>query len=82
MVNFPVMYAEWLLSPEGLDVHVLVLLLAQTVFDEVLPLAGLAGEHVLPHGVGGGALTPGQVPVDAVKARPEAAVGGRTEERH
>ena len=56
-----------LLSPEVLDVHVLVLLLAQAVLDEVFSLSRLAGEHGLSHAVGGGAFTPRHGPVAAVK---------------
>lgn len=47
-----------LLSPEGLEIHILFLLLTQAVFDEVFSLSCLAGEHGLSHGVGGGAVTP------------------------
>lgn len=38
-------------SPEGFNVHIFALLLAQTVFYEVFSLPCLAGEHSLPHGV-------------------------------
>ena len=52
-----------------LDVHVLLLLLAQAVFDEVLSLARLAGDHGLPHGVGaGGAVVPRWGPFQTLKS--------------
>ena len=58
-----------LLSPICLDVHILMLLLGQTVFDEVFSLSCLAGEHALPHAVGGGALTPRRWSVHTVKPK-------------
>lgn len=53
-------------SPVVLDVHILVLLLTQAVFDEVFSLSCLAGEHGLSHAVGGGAVAPRWWPVHAV----------------
>lgn len=55
-----------LLSPEGLNVHILVLLLTQAVFDEVFSLSCLAREHGLSHAVGRGAVAPRRWPVHAV----------------
>lgn len=52
---------------EGPDIHILVLLLAQAVFDEVFSLTCLGGEHGLSHAVSGGALTPRRWPVCTVK---------------
>lgn len=60
-----------LLSPEGLDVHIFILLLTQAVFYEVLSLSCLAREHSLSHGAGSGAVTPRQRLVHAVKPWPE-----------
>ena len=54
--------------PVVLDVHILLLLLAQAVFDEVLPLARLAGDHGLPHGVVGGAVAPRRGPFQTLKS--------------
>ena len=52
-----------------LDVHVLLLLLAQAVFDEVLPLARLAGLHGLPYGVvASGAVVPRRGPFQTLKS--------------
>lgn len=65
----PMIYrVKKLLSPEGLDVHILILLLTHAVLDEVFSLSCLAGEHGLSHTVGGRALAPRRWPVHAVKS--------------
>lgn len=38
------------------------------MFDEVLSLAGLSGEHGVPHAVGGGAVTPRGGPLNTKTA--------------